>query len=107
MSVDELSWNPLAKVKAEGEDIGRKQLHLRFLIRSSIRSRSRAEAKPHQEAEAYIKEATVVFLATSCNCGAERPWLRRIMRADLQVEARTRPAWSSTRDILVMKKKKM
>src|SRR6218665_3781710 len=58
-----------------------------------------------QEGEAYIKEATVVVLATSCNCGAGRPWLRRILRADLQVKARTRPSWSSTRDILVMKKK--
>src|SRR6218665_1409103 len=55
------------KVEAEGADIGRKPQRFSTLKGNSIRSWSRAKVKPHPEGEAYIKKATVVALATSCN----------------------------------------
>src|SRR6218665_1454921 len=39
----------------------------------SRRDLSSAEAKPHQAGEVYSSEATVVALATRCNCGGRRP----------------------------------
>src|SRR6218665_1839408 len=90
----------LAMVETDGADIGRKPLRLSWLIRSSIRSRLLAEVKPHEEGEAYIKEPTVVALATrtSCNCGAERSWLRRILREEAH-ELRTCSLMPRSEDI--------
>src|SRR6218665_445841 len=70
----------------------RRQQRLSLLISRSIRSRSPAEVKPRQEGKAYIKDATVVALATSFNCGVGRPWRPRTLRA-YQEEQELR-AWS-------------
>src|SRR6218665_2315853 len=77
----------LAKVEAEGADMGRKpqRLHASLLISRFIRSRSPAEVKPNQEGEAYIKDATVVPLATSCNLEVGRQYvLVSMMKANAQ-----------------------
>src|SRR6218665_1805923 len=55
-----------ARAAAEGADSGKKPLRLSLLISRSIRLRSFAEEKPHQEGDAYISDAMVVALATSC-----------------------------------------
>jgi len=72
-----------ARAAANRADLGKKPLRLSLLISRSIRLRSCAEEKPHQEEDAYVTDATVVALATSCNCGGGRPWQRKTLRANM------------------------
>ena len=83
----------LAKAAANGADTGQKPLRLSLLISRSIRLRSCAEEKLHQELDAYISDAMVVALATSCNCGGGRPWQHETMRAYME-EAHEAKTWS-------------
>src|SRR6218665_3368559 len=79
------------KTAADGADTGKKPLRLSLLISRSIRLRSFAEDKPHQEGDAHINDAMVVALATSCNFEGGRPWQRKTLRAYTEegYEART------------------
>ena len=72
----------LAMAVADGSDSGKKPLRIiSLLISRSIRLRSCAEEKPHREGDAYINDAMVVALATSCNCEGGRPWQRKTLIA--------------------------
>src|SRR6218665_2506206 len=68
MALNRRSSASPARAEAEGADSGKKPLRLSLLISRSIRRRSFAEEKPHQEGDVYISDAMVVALATSCNC---------------------------------------
>src|SRR6218665_493869 len=80
-----------ASCSAVGAEGGRKPQHFILLISCSTLDLSCARVNPHHAGEAYIKDETVVILATSWMAEGGRPCERRTLRAymeDVQV-ART------------------
>src|SRR6218665_1931637 len=59
-------------------------------------SRSWAEVNPHHKGEAYIREASVVMVATTCICCSLRPWALSILKVwmDEGHEAHEASRWS-------------
>src|SRR6218665_541254 len=102
-----------ASCSAVGAEGGRKSQRFGLLSSCSTLALSRARGNPHHTGGAYIKDETVVVLATSGMAEGGRPWERRTLSAymdDAQVartSSRCRPiprselmVTSSTRMVL-------